>query len=84
MVWLINTKIRINTLSMNVFVWEVRPKEIVGHWDWTTIPANPRWYEEKMHPTFKRYNNPPLHQAQTRSAFNMSTLKNALDFFRLV
>ncbi|CAK4031455.1 Hypothetical predicted protein [Lecanosticta acicola] len=36
-------------------LWEVAPKEIVGHWRWDEISQYPDWYEEFILPKFRTF-----------------------------
>ncbi|CAG8079552.1 unnamed protein product [Penicillium salamii] len=61
-----------------LWLWEVTPDEVIGHWHWDDLIEKVRWYEDKTLPAFKEHNDHFWRKSHTEAAFDLSTVQSAL------
>jgi hypothetical protein len=56
-------------------LWEVTGGEVIGHWEWTDLVANERWYHEIILPAFRKHTIP---RTLAEDTLDLSALMNQL------
>jgi hypothetical protein len=56
-------------------LWEVTGGEVIGHWEWTDLVANERWYHEIILPAFREHTIP---RTLAEDTLDLSALMNQL------